>query len=115
MQFGIKVPGIPFYFVLIGSLETDLWARKLTRQIKLFRQHMKLHHHSYTCISMSFLQHILWDKTNQNVWGFSGRHYFHLPKVFNAFGGFTNFCVSVIKVTYVGNLAYVVDRLLIGP
>ncbi len=38
-------------------LEATLWAVKVTRWIKHFPQHMKLHHCSY--ISMSFLQHIL--------------------------------------------------------
>ena len=64
MQFGIKVPGTPcgapecrWDFMLIGSLEANLWAAKVTRWIKYFPQHMKLHHYSY--ISMSFLQHIL--------------------------------------------------------
>ncbi len=52
MQFGIKVPGTPFG---IPGCRWDV--SKVTRWIKHFPQHMKLHHCSY--ISMSFLQHIL--------------------------------------------------------
>ncbi len=57
MQFGIKVPGKPCGTPGCRWDEANLWVGKVTRWIKCFPQHTKLHHCSYW--SMSFLQHIL--------------------------------------------------------